>query len=364
MKSTLRAFIAIDISAGIRSAAHKTLKPLKQAFPNVKWVDDEQFHVTLKFLGPNVPTTELHKLILALERACQSFEQFDLIFEGLGAFPNASNPRTIWIGVTDGVDELRRLAGRIDAELEKLGYPVEGREFSPHLTIGRTRRRDRDGGGSFDDDQFSRKSTPRVASSRRAAESDDVQDNFASLTRMIYDRANVFFGSSPVDAVILYSSELDRNGPQYEPLATIDLAPLGSVPDEEDRDFDPRLYDSDEFKIDEKEMTEHFPGVRETRIDVAALDADVEEELRAICGDSFTRRSNPSSRGSAPSPKSSNTPRPNKAFNAAKRKDANRPSVKASLKTDAPELDEMDFSELDELLKSDQIQGQKRRPQK
>ena len=66
MNSTIRAFIAVDISPAIRSQVQKALKPLQNAFPDVKWVDDENFHVTLKFLGPNVPTTELHLLIAAI----------------------------------------------------------------------------------------------------------------------------------------------------------------------------------------------------------------------------------------------------------------------------------------------------------
>ena len=206
MKSTVRAFVAIEISLDVRRLAKKTLAPLKRAFPDVKWLEDENFHVTLKFLGPNVPVVELHKLIAALKRACRGVEQFDLVLEGLGAFPNASAPRTLWIGVTDGVDELRELAARIDEEFEKLGYPVEGRAFSPHLTIGRARRRDRD----------------------------DAQGADATLADEIEKFGDFYWGCCPVDRVILFSSELERYGAKYEPLASVELAPLGGCFDEED----------------------------------------------------------------------------------------------------------------------------------
>ena len=126
MKSTVRAVVAIDIAPGIRREARKLIKPLQKAFPNVKWVDDDNFHVTLKFLGANTPTTELHRVIRAIERACAKFEQFDLVFDGLGAFPDPSNPRTVWIGVAEGVEELRELSRRIEDELEKIGFPKEG----------------------------------------------------------------------------------------------------------------------------------------------------------------------------------------------------------------------------------------------
>ena len=81
MKSTVRAFVAIEISLDVRRVAKKKLAPLQREFPDVKWIDDDNFHVTLKFLGPNVPVVELHKLIAALKRACRSVEQFDLVFD-------------------------------------------------------------------------------------------------------------------------------------------------------------------------------------------------------------------------------------------------------------------------------------------
>ena len=216
MKSTVRAFVAIDISLDVRRVAKKKLAPLQREFPDVKWVDDGNFHVTLKFLGPNVPVVELHKLIAALKRACRNVEQFDLVLEGLGAFPDATNPRTIWIGVTDGVDELSDLASRIDLEFEKLGYPPEGRAFSPHLTIARARRRDRE------------------ESPIRVAQNDDRQGDVSTLADRIDDFADFYWGCCPVDRVVLYSSELERNGAKYEPLATVDLALIGASSEDED----------------------------------------------------------------------------------------------------------------------------------
>ncbi|MBQ6826641.1 MAG: RNA 2',3'-cyclic phosphodiesterase, partial [Thermoguttaceae bacterium] len=206
MKPTVRAFIAVAISPMIRNEARKTLRPIIEAYPNVKWVEEENFHVTLKFLG-TVPTVELHRVVAAVERGCRKFEQFDLVFEGVGAFPNADSPRSIWIGVREGAREIRELARRIEAELAELGYPAENREFTPHLTVGRARQKDRESG--FE----------------------------GGLSRMIFERSNVFFGSSPVDAVLVYSSELERGGAKYDVLAEIPLSPIGV---DEEEAFDPK----------------------------------------------------------------------------------------------------------------------------
>lgn len=284
MKSHVRAFVAIDIAPSVRAQARKALRPMMKSFPNVKWVDNDNFHVTLKFLGPNVPTNELHNVIAAIQRACRNFEQFDLVFEGMGAFPDSSNPRTIWIGVSDGVNELRTLAKRIDEEMEKIGFPSENRQFSPHLTVGRTRQRDRNEG------EFASK-TQRSSETNRGTQKEEFEPGaFSPLARMLYDCSNVFFGSSPVDTVTLYSSELERNGPKYEPIAEIELAPLGSVDVQTPQRFDVKDFDDPDFSIDENEMEGQLPEVLDTKLDIDALDAEVEDELRAICGDKFAKR--------------------------------------------------------------------------
>ena len=295
MKSYVRAFIAVDMAPSIRREAHKALRPIQQAFPSVKWVDDENFHVTLKFLGSNVPTNELHRVIQAIERACKGVEQFDLVFEGLGAFPDTTNPRTIWVGVSDGVEELQGLAKRIDDELEKFGFPSEGRKLSPHLTVGRARQRDRE-------NKRLSYSLPQARNSQKTNEQDREEvlsqqkqnsesDSFDSLTGMINERSQVFFGASPVDTVILYSSELERGGPKYERLAEIELSPLGFELATKHSAFDAKEYDNLEFKLDSSVMKEHFSTqTLDSKFNVDTLDAEVEQELSAICGSQFAKK--------------------------------------------------------------------------
>ena len=270
MKSTTRAFIAVNISSGVRKAAMKITQPLQRAFPRVKWVDDANFHVTLKFLGSNVPTNELHRIIRAMERARAGFEQFDLVFSGVGAFPDSSNPRTVWIGVTDGVDELKALAERIDDELALLGFPRENRAFSPHLTIGRARERDRE------------------------------EDASGKMAQMIQNNADVYIGCSPVDSIVLYSSELQRGGAKYEPIAEVELTPFGTElrdrygfneNEEPDDDFYPEdLDDAQNDEIFKEDLGTHLPEKIDAHFNVEELDAEVEEELRSICGSSFAKK--------------------------------------------------------------------------
>ncbi|MGI6401616.1 MAG: RNA 2',3'-cyclic phosphodiesterase [Thermoguttaceae bacterium] len=253
MRSVMRAFVAIDIFSGIRQMTRKALRPLQRAFPDVKWVDDANFHITLKFLGTNVPTSDIRDIVNALERACKDVEPFDLTLEGCGAFPDMSNPRTLWIGITDGTAEVSALAEKIEDELEKIGYPREGRKFSPHLTIGRARKRDRNVGSIN-------------------------HEEVATLAEKLGKLDQVYFGTNSVESITLYCSELDRRGPKYEPLATIDFGGEDVL---------------DVLKTPAKPELEPLPPPKKVKLDLDALDSDLDDELRSICGDAFVNKSKP-----------------------------------------------------------------------
>jgi len=102
--------------------------------PKAKWVRPENLHVTLKFLG----TTEQDKLAAVREAlaAIRSPEPVTLEFRGLGFFPNGKRARVFWAGA-ESTANLRALAGDIDLGMHLLGFPLEERSFTPHLTLAR-----------------------------------------------------------------------------------------------------------------------------------------------------------------------------------------------------------------------------------
>lgn len=195
MKSVVRSFVAVEIAPEVRAAIEKMTRRFAQLPSSadngvgVRWTRPDQFHLTLKFLG-DIPITECHHVIRAVESACCGVEPFDLLFEGLGAFPSAEAPRTLWVAAAEGVDESRFLSKKIDDELVRLGYPREVRAFTPHLTVG------------------------RISDRRNARQ---------PWSDFIAQERETLFGVSQVDAVVVYSSELSRSGPKYEPLAEIEL---------------------------------------------------------------------------------------------------------------------------------------------
>ena len=130
----MRLFLAIAIPDEIRSAFAALLKEFRALAPQLKWVRAENLHVTLKFLG-ETPPEKLAALQSAM-RAIRSPESVGLEFRGLDFFPNEKRPRVFWAGM-EASPNLKSLAADIDHATHRLGFPLEDRPFTPHLTLAR-----------------------------------------------------------------------------------------------------------------------------------------------------------------------------------------------------------------------------------
>lgn len=134
----VRTFIAVLLTAELRSKIVEVQEQFRAAAPRVKWVAEGNLHVTLKFLG-DVGDDRLGEICAALEKATVGASPFRLVVSGAGAFPNLHRPRVVWIGLGSGADSLTAIAGNVESELAALGYSKEERPFSAHITIGRVR---------------------------------------------------------------------------------------------------------------------------------------------------------------------------------------------------------------------------------
>jgi 2'-5' RNA ligase len=130
----VRLFIAIEIPEEIRKGLESFLAELRGIAPQVKWVRAANLHVTLKFLG-HTDAAKLGKIEAAL-KSIRSSQPVTLEFRGLGFFPNEKRPRVFWAGMTSSAN-LPALAADIDRATHKLGFPLEDRAFTPHLTLAR-----------------------------------------------------------------------------------------------------------------------------------------------------------------------------------------------------------------------------------
>lgn len=134
----MRLFVAINLPHEIRQGVWEAVAPLRaQPYP-IRWVPPESLHLTLKFLGEAAPERE-PEIVEAVEAAVRGARRFTLPIAGFGVFPSPTQPRVVWAGC-EAVPPLELLQHGVEQAMERLGYPVEGRSFRPHLTLGRVRR--------------------------------------------------------------------------------------------------------------------------------------------------------------------------------------------------------------------------------
>lgn len=183
-----RTFLAIEASAEVRSRVGDLISELAQGRANVKWVDPDNAHVTLKFFG-DVADEDVTRICTSVGETVAPLAPFTCECQGVGAFPHLKRPRTIWVGVQAGEEDMIQLYRQVDRGLRTLGFPKEHRRFHPHLTIGRVR-------GNRDAGQLS-----------------------TSLGAL----AEIPLGTLRVSEVILFASELRPAGPIYTPLGRFQL---------------------------------------------------------------------------------------------------------------------------------------------
>lgn len=132
----MRLFFAVQLPGAVKEALRPSLETARAAAgESVSFGRVEQLHFTLAFLGE---TEKLEDAAAAAE-AVRALPQFELAIGSRGAFPNMSRPRVLWIGATDGIGQLTKLADALSAALRERGFKLEDRAFQPHLTLGRAR---------------------------------------------------------------------------------------------------------------------------------------------------------------------------------------------------------------------------------
>lgn len=135
MPEMKRLFVAIHIKP--TEAFIDIFNNLKQilGFHIIKWVDPNNIHITLKFLG-ETPVEEIPVITEALRASTGGIQPFDLKLANTGIFGSYYLPRVIWAGI-DANDELHKLSANVVTNLEAIGYLSDRQNFVPHLTLGR-----------------------------------------------------------------------------------------------------------------------------------------------------------------------------------------------------------------------------------
>lgn len=182
-EENIRSFIAIKIDESLKDKMTEVQSKLSKSCADVKWVERENLHITLKFLG-DVSLKKLKEVKSCLNEILPNEKSFKISFSKVGYFPNINNPRVVWIGTENGGEKLISLSKKIEDNFCKIGFKKEDREFKPHLTIGRVK-------SGYNKDK---------------------------LKNGINNFCNLEFGEMTVDKIYLMKSTLTPKGPIYEVL--------------------------------------------------------------------------------------------------------------------------------------------------
>ena len=184
----MRTFIAINLPAKERQRIHRSARGLRDEGMPVRWVEPDNLHLTLKFLG-ELRAERLSEVEASVERVAASTAPFSLTLGEFGAFPTLRRPRVIWLGAV-ATPELRCLKQDLEWALADRGFNAETRAFHPHITLGRADPGDRAGA-------------------------------FRGLDELV--GALEFTAEVPVHGVDLMRSQLSRDGAHYSVLSSAKL---------------------------------------------------------------------------------------------------------------------------------------------
>ncbi|MEE8392721.1 MAG: RNA 2',3'-cyclic phosphodiesterase [Rhodospirillales bacterium] len=127
----MRLFVGVPLPQSVRDK----LSGLNAGLAGARWVDGENLHITLGFIG-NVDNQQALDIDDALSDI--RFQSFELGLAGLGCFESRRKVRALWAGVGES-EPLKRLKAKVDKALDGLGIDFERRKFKPHVTMARFR---------------------------------------------------------------------------------------------------------------------------------------------------------------------------------------------------------------------------------
>ena len=136
MSETIRSFVAIELPEHVISMLRGVQDDLRRNKFRIKWVQPDNIHLTLKFLG-NVDSNDIDGITAAMSVAIQGCGPITLCAKGVGVFPGLKRARVIWIGLGGQVQRLSEMQGKLEKNLAEIGFSEENRSFKAHLTIGR-----------------------------------------------------------------------------------------------------------------------------------------------------------------------------------------------------------------------------------
>ncbi len=123
-----RLFTAVEVPSSIALS----LSLLRGGLPGARWIDTENYHLTLLFIGDVDERTagEFANFLARIDRP-----RFELQLDGVGAF-GSRRPHALYAGVKTS-PALVELQAELERLAERIGLEPERRKYTPHVTLAR-----------------------------------------------------------------------------------------------------------------------------------------------------------------------------------------------------------------------------------
>jgi 2'-5' RNA ligase len=133
----MRTFIGLEFDDKLKEKLFTIQNILKADTVKGSWVNDSNFHMTLKFLG-EIKEEQIYDIGDMLENIAYSYSPIQLSLDELGYF-NRKNEEygVIWISLKNELLKLNQIYDIIEKEVQTIGFEIDTRRFKPHITIGR-----------------------------------------------------------------------------------------------------------------------------------------------------------------------------------------------------------------------------------
>lgn len=185
--NNIRVFVSADLCPETKVKLAMLQDNFKEQLFDVKWVEKHNFHITLKFIG-DIPIETVPFIKDCINRVHKKINpQLRIIINSTGVFPNINYPRVLWVGLKN-YDDLKNIYDGIEENLYSCRIIAKKTRFSPHITIGRFRKKpDRD------------------------------------ILNKILKETSDFMIATELNSISIMKSELKPKGPIYTSIETFDL---------------------------------------------------------------------------------------------------------------------------------------------